>query len=1354
MATNEQSIRILSFKDKPDEFRMWIKKFLSQAHKKGYKDVLLRKVKVPAASESLDPTKESDKAKLQARKANDDAYSALILSCDGPISFGAIERAITKELPEGDAALALDNLYARFEKRTKLSMVNTRKEFTNSKLESGRDPDEWFVDLEYLRNRMVTMGSEIGDDEYLAHVINNLPKEYETTKTILELQIRKDDLSIDELQEIIRERWDNLKINDEDDTALAAKFKGTCNYCGKQGHKRVDCRKKKYDEKNNNKNEKNEKKSTGNEKKKAPYFPGICNVCKKKGHKAAHCWHNTNKTEEANTVKDNSNGEEVAFMVCDECNLENKEEDVEVINLSKEQKETIWFADSAATSHMKNNTDGMCNLRNIDGKVKIGDGKQIEATLVGDFHGIIQLKDGSKKKVKLTDVKVVPSLWCNLFSVIRGMQSGGKLSNDKNSLTVTKGNIAIQFSLMAKNKEKSLLGVKIEAERKEVATVMKCGTKININTAHTLLGHMSEAITRETCKLYGWEVIGKLDVCEDCGKAKAKQRNVPKISDENSDKDKFYFDVSSIKGSSYGGSKHWLHVVHGETKMKWSMFLKTKDEVKDKMTQWVDEIRSKRMEVKTLRCDNAAENKDFSKHSKQAQMGLIFEFTAPHTPQQNGIVERSFPTIGGRVRAMMSSAGIEKELRTKLWAETVNMATQLDTLTPNGKKSRYENFFKTKPQFASQLKQFGEMGVIAIRDIMKNKLNDRGRVGMMVGYSKDHAGGVYRMWVPDTQRIIESRDITWLNKIYKEYVIKDSTREGPKIEVIEDDDEEPGNLDEKQVYKPKQELSREVRNLHTFYNNVLDQVDIAMAANEKEENTDPTYEEAINGPNHKEWKEAILEELENFEEKGVWRPINMNDLPKGKKLIDSKWVLKKKHDGRFRARLVAKGFTQIPGVDFTESFSPVVNDITLRILITIWIMKSYYAEQIDVVAAFLLGPLDEEIYLKCPVGYDLPTNKCLLLLKSMYGLVQAARQFWKLFCKEMKGMKFNQSQVDPCLYHKKTDGGMVYVLQYVDDGIILGSEEMVKNTILDIKKRMRITETGRVKEYIGCSIYHDKNRRRAVIHQTRLIETLEKMYGVEESKEYKTPAAPGTVLEKAESPVLIDEEKHQEYRTGVGKLLWLLKHSRPDLSNAVRELSKVLDDTEPGHYKAMNRCIQFVLKTKNLGLKIEPKEGEPQLIGIADSSYASEKSTRRSVSGWLIFYHGVLISWKSRAQRSVTLSSTESEYVGLTEMVCEILFAKNLLLDISIKVDFPIKVFLDNTGAIHMTKNRTTGGRTKHIDTRYHFIRELVDDGTIEVNFVGTADNEANMFTKNVGEDEYNKMLEKNLVDIGEFRNN
>jgi hypothetical protein len=136
------------------------------------------------------------------------------------------------------------------------------------------------------------------------------------------------------------------------------------------------------------------------------------------------------------------------------------------------------------------------------------------------------------------------------------------------------------------------------------------------------------------------------------------------------------------------------------------------------------------------------------------------------------------------------------------------------------------------------------------------------------------------------------------------------------------------------------------------------------------------------------------------------------------------------------------------------------------------------------------------------------------------------------------------------------------------------------------------------------------------------------------------------------------------------------------------------------------------------------------------------------------FYHGVLISWKSRAQRSVTLSSTESEYVGLTEMVCEILFAKNLLLDISIKVDFPIKVFLDNTGAIHMTKNRTTGGRTKHIDTRYHFIRELVDDGTIEVNFVGTADNEANMFTKNVGEDEYNKMLEKNLVDIGEFRNN
>ena len=298
---------------------------------------------------------------------------------------------------------------------------------------------------------------------------------------------------------------------------------------------------------------------------------------------------------------------------------------------------------------------------------------------------------------------------------------------------------------------------------------------------------------------------------------------------------------------------------------------------------------------------------------------------------------------------------------------------------------------------------------------------------------------------------------------------------------------------------------------------------------------------------------------------------------------------------------------------------------------------------------------------------------------------------------------------------------------------------------------MEITEKGEVSECIGCEIIHMPKEKMIVITQQRLIDTLEKLIVDStlgrESRNVKTPAIPGSIIQKAESPDLISDEKHENYRTVVGKLLFLLKHSRPDLGNAVQELSKVLDNTEETHYCAMERCVDFVIKTRYYGLKIKPNATTIQLQGVADSSYASDKETCKSVSGWLIFFYNVLVSWKSRSQRSVTMSSTEAEYVGLVEMVCELLFIKNVLQSIGYCVNLPMMVYTDNIGAIYMTKNWTTSGRTKHIDTRYHFIREMVRDNILSVNFVGTKENQANMLTKNVGDVEYYKMMEKNMIE-------
>jgi len=208
------------------------------------------------------------------------------------------------------------------------------------------------------------------------------------------------------------------------------------------------------------------------------------------------------------------------------------------------------------------------------------------------------------------------------------------------------------------------------------------------------------------------------------------------------------------------------------------------------------------------------------------------------------------------------------------------------------------------------------------------------------------------------------------------------------------------------------------------------------------------------------------------------------------------------------------------------------------------------------------------------------------------------------------------------------------------------------------------------------------------------------------------------------------------YRSAVGTLLYLLKYSRPCLANPLRELSKALDGASQATFKELKRVIKFVLDTADYGLKIEPiskPTGEAWTMTVfSDSDYAGDAETRISVTGFCVFLMGVPISWKSRAQRSVTLSSSEAEFVALSEAAKEIKFIVQVMLSIGIEVELPVIVRVDNVGAIFMAENVSTSPRTKHVDVRYHFVREFVEDGFIKIIFVRTKDNTADVFTKNV----------------------
>jgi hypothetical protein len=227
-------------------------------------------------------------------------------------------------------------------------------------------------------------------------------------------------------------------------------------------------------------------------------------------------------------------------------------------------------------------------------------------------------------------------------------------------------------------------------------------------------------------------------------------------------------------------------------------------------------------------------------------------------------------------------------------------------------------------------------------------------------------------------------------------------------------------------------------------------------------------------------------------------------------------------------------------------------------------------------------------------------------------------------------------------------------------------------------------------------------------------------------------------------------------------LLYLVKHSRFDIANSVRELSKVADGATIAHWKLLLRCIKYVITTEYLALKLKPNTKESnfdiegttdgadltELEGISDSEYGADQETRISVFGWNLYFCGALIAWKSKASNSVTLSSTEAEYIALSEITKEIMFVKQVLETMGIGMRLPIIVRIDNVGAIYLSNNYSLGQRTKHIDIRRHFVREFVEDGIIKTLFVGTDNNDADIHTKNTSEEVFKRHVNKHLVDV------
>ena len=328
---------------------------------------------------------------------------------------------------------------------------------------------------------------------------------------------------------------------------------------------------------------------------------------------------------------------------------------------------------------------------------------------------------------------------------------------------------------------------------------------------------------------------------------------------------------------------------------------------------------------------------------------------------------------------------------------------------------------------------------------------------------------------------------------------------------------------------------------------------------------------------------------------------------------------------------------------------------------------------------------------------------------------------------------------------KQGEKGIVILLLYVDDSAIFGSRAGIDELMSLVKEEFTIKSEGKLNDFLGCNIIKDKDQTTCWLHQPHLIKKLEKNFGekVKKIRKPSTPGTPGKILYKLreeDGATPLSNENQKEYRSGVGSLLYLLKHSRPELSNPIRELTKAMMKAGKEHENEMYRILKWVLTSKNKGLEIKPQfetdnNGDKiyELRAVVDATWGTDREKALSISGFIVYFMEAPISWRSKSQKHVTLSSTEAEYVALSEVVKEVMYIQQILeSSFNIHVKLPILIQIDNTGAIYITENNARMGATRHINIRYHYVRELVEKGILKVDFIRTDDNDADTMTKNL----------------------
>ncbi|KAJ9560513.1 hypothetical protein OSB04_005673 [Centaurea solstitialis] len=496
-------------------------------------------------------------------------------------------------------------------------------------------------------------------------------------------------------------------------------------------------------------------------------------------------------------------------------------------------------------------------------------------------------------------------------------------------------------------------------------------------------------------------------------------------------------------------------------------------------------------------------------------------------------------------------------------------------------------------------------------------------------------------------------------------------------------------------------------------------------------------DQALSDP---DWVRAMQDELAEFERNKVWRLVKR---PWGKSIIGLKWIFRNKKDEnnlviRNKARLVAKGFRQQEGIDYDETFAPVARIEAIRIFLAYAAHKNMMVYQMDVKCAFLNGVLREEVYVEQPEGFVDPRfpDHVYALDKALYGLKQAPRAWYETLTIYLLGAGYKKGTIDPTLFLRKTGDDLIIVQIYVDDIIFASTKpELCTEFEHTMKSQFQMSMMGELTFFLGLQVRQCPED--IFINQSKYVHDLLKRFDVVGSNSAATPMSRSFQMDADLSGKSVDLKK---YRAMIGSLLYLTA-SRPDIVFSTGVCARYQCDPRDSHLKAVKRILRYLKGTPDFGLWY-PKGSSFELIGYTDSDHAGCKLDRKSTSGACQFLGDKLVSWSSRKQNCVSLSTAEAEYIAAACCCSQVLWMKTQLADFGYTMN-RIPIYCDSQSAILITANPVQHSKTKHIDIRYHFIKDHVEKGNIELYFVESDLQLADLFTKAFDEKRHYFLLSK-----------